>query len=268
MLSRREVFFHSRISFNQTKQFSKHACLVLFSFFCATGAALNGGVHSHQVFAISSSQRVRGIESTQPRGLQHDKKSERVMFCDQEQRAKCLNSQESSCAFRSVACAKSLLKSNKAHTITPSLCLKFIVESISKRAQFDPTTFKAFKFIVASTSITDFQLIALTFKRSIKVQLIFQLIDVFVANKNDSCNLTATHANFTRQLIVASKRRIPHAQSLFSISEGARFTLATLQTFKLIVRFEEEQAHWSKLIVGGSYSKISFSLLRRFQNIS
>jgi hypothetical protein len=101
-------------------------------------------------------------------------------------------------------------------------------------------------------------LIALTFKRSIKVQPIFQLIDVFVANKNDSCNLMATLANFTRQLIVASKRRIPHAQSLFSISEGAQFTLATLQTFKLIVRFEEEQAHWSKLIVECGYSKISF----------
>ncbi len=99
VLSRQEVFFHSRISFNQIKRSSKHACLVLFSSFCATGAALKGGVHSHQVFAISSSQRVKGIESTQPRGLQHDKKSERVMFCDQEQRAKCLNSQESSCAF-------------------------------------------------------------------------------------------------------------------------------------------------------------------------
>jgi hypothetical protein len=76
--SRREVFFHSRISFKQVKQSLKHACLVLFSSFCATGAALNGGVHSHQVLAKSSSQRVRGIESTQPRGLRHDKKSERV----------------------------------------------------------------------------------------------------------------------------------------------------------------------------------------------
>ncbi len=42
------------------------------------------------------------------------------------------------------------------------------------------------------------------------------------------------------------------------ISEGAQFTPATLQTFKLIVRFEEERAHWSKLIVGWGYSKISF----------
>ena len=63
-------------------------------------------------------------------------------------RAKCLNSQESSCAFQLVACAKPLLKSNKAHTITPSLCLKFTVESISKRAWFAPTTFKAFKLLL------------------------------------------------------------------------------------------------------------------------
>jgi hypothetical protein len=34
-----------------------------------------------------------------------------------------------------------------------------------------------------------FQLIALKFKQSIKVQPIFQLIDVFVANKNDSCSV-------------------------------------------------------------------------------
>ncbi len=43
-----------------------------------------------------------------------------------------------------------------------------------------------------------------------------------------------------------------------SISEGARFSPATLQTFKLIVRFEGAQAPLSKLIVGRGYSKISF----------
>ena len=97
------------------------------------------------------------------------------------------------------------------------------------------------------------------------MQLIFQLIDVFVANKNDSCSLTATHVNYTCQLIVASKRGISHAQLIiddaahfFSISEGARFTPATLQTFKLNVRFEEEPAHWSKLVVGCGHSEISF----------
>jgi hypothetical protein len=31
--------------------------------------------------------------------------------------------------------------------------------------------------------------VALTFKKSIKMQPIFQLIDVFVPNKNDSCNV-------------------------------------------------------------------------------
>ena len=42
------------------------------------------------------------------------------------------------------------------------------------------------------------------------------------------------------------------------ISEGAQFTPATLQPFKLIVRFEEEPAHWSKLVVGCGHSEISF----------
>ncbi len=49
--SQREVFFHSRISFKQIKRSSKHACLVLFLSFCATGAALNGGVHFSPVLA-------------------------------------------------------------------------------------------------------------------------------------------------------------------------------------------------------------------------
>ncbi len=45
---------------------------------------------------------------------------------------------------------------------------------------------------------------------------------------------------------------------LILISEGAQVAPATLQTFKLIVRFEEAQAHWSNLIVGCGYSEISF----------
>jgi len=45
------------------KRSSKHACLVLFSSFCAIGAALNGGVHSHQVLAQSSSLLSKAIDS-------------------------------------------------------------------------------------------------------------------------------------------------------------------------------------------------------------
>jgi hypothetical protein len=58
----------------------KHACLVLFLSFCATGVALNSGVHSHQVLVTSSSQQVRGIESTQPCGLQHGKNQSELCF--------------------------------------------------------------------------------------------------------------------------------------------------------------------------------------------
>ena len=36
---------------------SKHACLVLFSSFCATGAGLKCGVHPQQVLATSSSTK-------------------------------------------------------------------------------------------------------------------------------------------------------------------------------------------------------------------
>ena len=71
--------------------------------------------------------------------------------------------------------------------------------------------------------------VALIFERSIKMQPIFQLIDVFVLNKNDSRSLMAAHANFMRQLIDASKRGVLHALLIiddavhsFSVSEGAQ----------------------------------------------
>jgi hypothetical protein len=41
--------------------------------------------------------------------------------------------------------------------MTPSLSLKFIVKSLSEGEQLAPTTFQAFKLIVTSTSIVDFQ---------------------------------------------------------------------------------------------------------------
>jgi hypothetical protein len=128
-------------------------------------------------------------------------------------RAKCLNSHESSCASLLAGRAKYLsyesgcasllaagvksFKSNKAHTITPSLSIKFVGESISEEAQFAPTIFKAFEFIVASTSIADFQLIVdlflnpyregFEFFRNISSNKIQRLIleHIFSTNKSD-----------------------------------------------------------------------------------
>jgi hypothetical protein len=51
------------------------------------------------------------------------------------------------------------LKSNKTQRMTPSLSLKFIGKSIFEGALFASATFQAFKFIVALTSIADFQMI-------------------------------------------------------------------------------------------------------------
>ena len=62
--SRREkVYSHSTTILKSVKRSSKHACLVLFSSFCAIGAALNGGVHSHRVLAQSSSLFSNAIDS-------------------------------------------------------------------------------------------------------------------------------------------------------------------------------------------------------------
>ncbi len=60
---REKVYSHSTTVLKSVKRSSKHACLVLFSSFCTIGAALNGGVHSHQVLAQSSSLLSNAIDS-------------------------------------------------------------------------------------------------------------------------------------------------------------------------------------------------------------
>jgi hypothetical protein len=88
------------------------------------------------------------------------------------------NQHKLSCASLLVAHAKSL-KSNKAHTITPSLSLKFIGASISEEAQFAPTTLQAFKFIVAPISIANFQLI----------------VDLFLIPNREGARAVGSHIN-------------------------------------------------------------------------
>jgi hypothetical protein len=58
-----KVYSYSTMSFKTFKQSSKHACLVLFSSFCAIGAGLKCVVHSHQVFAKSYSLLLNAIDS-------------------------------------------------------------------------------------------------------------------------------------------------------------------------------------------------------------
>ncbi len=52
---RDKVYSHSMTVLKSAKQSSKHACLFLFSSFCAIGMGLKCGVHSHQVIVKSSS---------------------------------------------------------------------------------------------------------------------------------------------------------------------------------------------------------------------
>jgi hypothetical protein len=64
VLSRQEkVYSHSTTVLKSVKRSLKHACLVFFLSFCAISVALNGGVHSHQVLAQSSSLLSNAIDS-------------------------------------------------------------------------------------------------------------------------------------------------------------------------------------------------------------
>jgi hypothetical protein len=62
LLWRDKVYSHSTLK-KMIQQSLKHACLVLFSSFCAIGVGLKCGVHPHQVFATSSSTLSNAIES-------------------------------------------------------------------------------------------------------------------------------------------------------------------------------------------------------------
>jgi hypothetical protein len=73
VLSRREkVYSHSTTVLKSVKRSSKHACLVLFLSFCAIGAALDGGVHSHQVLLQSSSLLSNAVDSYHRVNLLYD----------------------------------------------------------------------------------------------------------------------------------------------------------------------------------------------------
>jgi hypothetical protein len=57
-----KIYCHSILK-KVIKRSSKYACLVLFSSFCAIGAGFKCEVHSHQVFATSSSTLSNAIKS-------------------------------------------------------------------------------------------------------------------------------------------------------------------------------------------------------------
>jgi hypothetical protein len=73
VLSRQDkIYSHSSSSFKQIKQGSKHACLVLFSSFCAVGAELTCGAHSLQDNVTSSSKFSNAIDSYHRVNLLYD----------------------------------------------------------------------------------------------------------------------------------------------------------------------------------------------------
>ena len=64
VLSRRDIVYsHYTMVLKSVTRSSKHACLVLFSSFCAIGMGNVCGVHSHQVIAKSSSLFSNAIDS-------------------------------------------------------------------------------------------------------------------------------------------------------------------------------------------------------------
>ncbi len=208
-MSWREVFFHSRISFKQIKQSSKHACLVLFSSFCATGAALNGGVHSHQVFAISSSQRVRGIESTHPRGLRHDKKSER---------AGCITSTQQDSTFQLIVGFKQYHQ-----------CRLFVDYVLINLWQ-------------CRMKINDVK------SQLIKWQCRIDIVDLKLPQRRSDFNNTLSFddsvnwSSATFKLVVVSNT-IEYLKGSFKVSLGAFLSGATAFTTELIVKLTSEQSN-------------------------
>ncbi len=79
-------------------------------------------------------------------------------------------------------------------------------------------------------------IVALTFERSIKALPIFQLIDVSVPDKNDSCSVFQMVAHGHNTFIESTSFNDGSFQLIVElisilISEGAQLASATLQTF-------------------------------------
>jgi hypothetical protein len=176
-----KVYSHSTTVLKSVKQSLKHACLVLFSSFCAIGAALNGGVHSHQVLAQSSSLLSNVIDSYHWVNSLYDG----TINCFSTLAQSCLASNETFhykealqqsdriefiVAMKhgtnydgDISLQRQILPLVPTHVSDPISSLKFIGKSKSEGAGFAPTTFQAFELTVALTSIDDFQLIVSVF---------------------------------------------------------------------------------------------------------
>jgi len=157
--------------------------------------------------------------------------------------------------------SKNQIKRDKS---TPTFQLVDASVSNNNDSSFDDKSSSTFQLVVAfvhwkSKAISDkpfrtlhldriknkipsiFQLIALTFKRSIKVQPIFQLIDMFVANKNDSCSVF--------QMVVHGHNTFIESTSFINSS----FQLVVKSDFD-VLRSEGARASSTKF----NYSEISF----------
>jgi hypothetical protein len=163
------------------KQSSKHACLVLFSSFCAIGVGLECRVHSHQVLAQSSSLLSNAIDSYHRVNSLYDG----TINCFSTLAQSSLASNETfhykealqqSDRIEFIVAMKhgidydgnnhlqqQILPLIPTNVSDPISSLKFIGESKSEGAGFAPTTFRAFELTVASTSIDNFQLIVSVF---------------------------------------------------------------------------------------------------------
>jgi hypothetical protein len=195
----------SSTSFKKINRSLKYACLVLRSSFGAIGAELKCGGHPHQVLVTSSSKQAGGNASTQSRGLQHNKNSEQVRGNASTQPRGLCNDKESEQAGGN---ASTQLNSKE--------------------------TCNAFGTLVHEHQCLN------------KMQPIFQLIDVSVPNKIDSCSAFQMVAHGHNSIIESTSFKDSSFQLvvkfiLISNSEGAQFTLAILQTFKLIDAYDHQK---------------------------
>ena len=182
---------------------------------------------------------------------------------------KSIQSRQSSATFKLVVASVS---DNNALSFNDksSATFKLVVVSVTNKFSKGPTNDSPAKQRPVSnddpaieSSLQLYVPMTLTFEQSIEAFPIFQLIDVSVPDENGSYSVFQMVAHRHNTIIESTSFNDGSFQLVVEsisivISEGAQFTPATLQPFKLIVRFEEEPAHWSKLVVGCGHSEISF----------
>jgi hypothetical protein len=216
--------------------------------------------------------KMNSMKKSQPRGQCQDKISEQVSFSKQEKDA------ELPYHLLPKHTQQSMIINAFSLDEKSSAMFKLVV--VSMTSEYSNGSFKfslgASQPFNRALALTAKVIVALTFERSIKMQPIFQLIDVFVPNKNDSCSafqmVAHGHNTFIEstsfnnssfqlvvEFIIISNSEEAHAPTI-TASAKAALTFFNIE-FKLIVKSASDASRFEQLTVPNNDPSLFLSFI-------